>query len=248
MFRLFSGVDIGTFHHVLRGPWSWFKEAFLRGNIFGGQGCLDMSEVTEVQMLNGKVNVKIERKDKGLILDLGSEAPRQKYPFVLCSVPKEVNENDDLKVGAVLNVIHVKDEVCRMPTQILSSHLKHFNGQTTTLEQIFVSKGHEEDEGQSLCSVCQDQKVSRVLFPCRHACVCKRCFSKIRKQCPMCRTKIQSFFKLRDDINCQESEDEVEIVPESSFEEQEVTWGQRLREWNHRYAMAMGLRDNEALD
>ena len=40
----------------------------------------------------------------------------------------------------------------------------------------------------TLCKLCFKQKVSQLLFPCHHACVCDDCFHElsIPKSCPIC--------------------------------------------------------------
>lgn len=49
-----------------------------------------------------------------------------------------------------------------------------------------------DDDLLVLCKVCLDSKVSQILFPCRHACICENCFDKLEcpKECPVCRTLV----------------------------------------------------------
>ncbi len=56
---------------------------------------------------------------------------------------------------------------------------------------------HDTDQSQERgsCIVCQCDKVTVVLLPCRHTCVCGDCLVKLDK-CPMCRSYIQSYFTL----------------------------------------------------
>jgi len=48
------------------------------------------------------------------------------------------------------------------------------------------------------CSVCQVLPVSRAIIPCRHLCLCARCFTKV-DTCPICRGFISCYFKTRDE-------------------------------------------------
>ncbi|XP_050294189.1 cell growth regulator with RING finger domain protein 1-like [Anthonomus grandis grandis] len=50
--------------------------------------------------------------------------------------------------------------------------------------------------GEQLCVVCQTFPLSRALLPCRHTCICASCFNKLQK-CPMCRSRIKSYFCIR---------------------------------------------------
>jgi hypothetical protein len=43
-----------------------------------------------------------------------------------------------------------------------------------------------------LCVVCQEQQVTMILLPCRHACLCHSCSSQIFDKCPMCRSFVTS--------------------------------------------------------
>ena len=36
------------------------------------------------------------------------------------------------------------------------------------------------------CCICLDEEIDTIFFPCRHACCCSKCFSKV-SECPMCR-------------------------------------------------------------
>lgn len=43
-----------------------------------------------------------------------------------------------------------------------------------------------------VCKVCLTNKISLILFPCRHACICQECIVQlpIPKLCPVCRSPI----------------------------------------------------------
>ncbi len=47
----------------------------------------------------------------------------------------------------------------------------------------------EDDDGKRTCIVCLDEKVSKILDPCRHACLCTACCKLISNRgavCPLC--------------------------------------------------------------
>lgn len=49
----------------------------------------------------------------------------------------------------------------------------------------------------NLCITCVDRNRSVVLLPCRHFCLCRVCYSKLKefgRQCPICRTNIRQNF------------------------------------------------------
>ncbi|RUS75977.1 hypothetical protein EGW08_016259 [Elysia chlorotica] len=108
----------------------------------------------------------------------------------------------------------------RQPLSTLESE----NGfQSNDVNDSFVSEnsGREnqaspESARPAECVVCQTKKVVCVLLPCRHACVCFRCF-QLLDRCPMCRGSIESYFLLS-----QEAGDESESNNEGGNEDNEV--------------------------
>ncbi len=261
--RLFAGVSVAALHYTLRSPWQWFLDVFERGgNPFGGEGCKEAGEAIKKDLSEQSESPLITLKRVSEEpLDLGA-APRKSYPYVAVCIPNKEDlsapENEG-GVGAVISVIHVKDPECSVPTQILFTHLKHLEGgKSTTLTPIFVSgaEAYEESEAEeeeseqqraaassnvttTKCIVCQDLPVTRVIFPCRHACTCRRCFDKLRNRCPMCRTFIQSYFLLDS-----EPESDAEEPSEAAAQSQNLSWRQRLGRMEHNFAMWMGLQEN----
>lgn len=139
--RPYWGVSVSIFHHVLKSPWPWFKEAFLRGNLFGSEGCSMLGDIQTCssdwlsgdplgatgQFPKRRVIVNVTKPDGKPIEDLGP-APRQIYPLVLVVLPGEddfYKENRDGNVGAFIVIVHIKDSVCRIASHILATYLKH---------------------------------------------------------------------------------------------------------------------------
>lgn len=65
-------------------------------------------------------------------------------------------------------------------------------GESTHSEDEFS----QLDDGHHDCAVCQNGPISKVILPCRHACVCDDCFKLVTK-CPICRGPVVSHFALR---------------------------------------------------
>ena len=94
-------------------------------------------------------------------------------------------------------MIHVKDSTCPMDTSIISKLLKQKNASVISIQNLFVPEADRScAEEWTCCVICQEQTVSIALLPCRHACVCFECFSKIDK-CPLCRSYINTYFELK---------------------------------------------------
>jgi len=201
--KVFWGVNINAFHQVLRAPDTWFTKAFFHGNLFGQGKCMESGKVTKVGD-EKKVNLVLQ-KPSNKPLKLGA-APRDIYPCVVVIVTKS---------SSLLSVIHMRDDLCTVPSQILAEY--HKSGSTATLLQhIYLDKSDiselsdnesqtdsdteelEDSKSRSIarCVICQQERITRVILPCRHAASCYKCFNRL-EHCPMCRGFIQSYFLLR---------------------------------------------------
>jgi len=259
--RYFWGVQISAFHHVLRAPWPWFCDAFLHGNLFGKEHCVESSDVREALTAHEERGVVIR---KGTVdpLHLG-QAPREVYPLVVVMVKRDSDHTEDLtEVTALINIFHLKDPSCPIPSQILCTYMRQGAG-VTLLRQMYLSDslgGESSDtesaedsdtedspgdrgnkQVQARCIICQLGRVNRVALPCRHANTCGECFERLQNRCPMCRGFISSYFLLRPEP----------AVPASSMNSisppsppQTPTWSQRLHNWNLWFNAAIGLREN----
>eukprot|EP00092_Neocalanus_flemingeri_P047306 GFUD01053573.1.p1 GENE.GFUD01053573.1~~GFUD01053573.1.p1 ORF type:complete len:360 (+),score=113.45 GFUD01053573.1:61-1140(+) len=258
--RFFWGVQISAFHHVLRAPWPWFYEAFLHGNLFGEEHCVESSEVREATSGHEERGVVI-RKSSAEPLNLG-QAPREVYPLVVVLVRRDSEHTEDLtEVTSLINIFHLKDSSCPIPSQILCTYMRQGAG-VTLLRQMYLtdSLGGESSDTESAedsetedspgdrgtkqqqarCIICQLGRVNRVALPCRHANTCGECFERLQNRCPMCRGFISSYFLLRPEPVT------VDPVPPASPLDHPPTlsWGQRWNNWNMRVNAAMGLREN----
>ncbi|XP_063831222.1 cell growth regulator with RING finger domain protein 1-like [Ostrinia nubilalis] len=133
--------------------------------------------------------------------------PRACYPLVVI-LARDQRDTGDLRPDdtvALVSVVHIRDDQCPLPSGIIAQYLKQANGHLSCLKQLYVSgdacgeaEGYAEDAHGALCCVCASRPLSRALLPCRHACLCARCFPKLDK-CPICRSAITSYFCIRND-------------------------------------------------
>uniref|UniRef100_T1HKF0 RING-type domain-containing protein n=2 Tax=Rhodnius TaxID=13248 RepID=T1HKF0_RHOPR len=128
--------------------------------------------------------------------------PRKYYPLVifLLTESDEGAQIDDTL--ALISIIHIEDQECTLPTSVLAQYMKQYSGMHFCLKLLYVVTGFNDgevrEEEELLCVVCQFFPLSRVLLPCRHACICALCFSRINT-CPMCRAQISSYFCVRNE-------------------------------------------------
>merc|ERR1719431_1862663 len=116
------------------------------------------------------------------------------------------------EVTGLLCVIHLKDEECPIPSQVLVTYLRQ-GSSVTLLRPLYLSEGGESSDTESAegsdteqesprfgsvarCVVCQLERVTRVSLPCRHAVTCRDCFNRCQNRCPMCRGYVTSYFLL----------------------------------------------------
>jgi len=259
--KYFWGVQISAFHHVLRGPWPWFYEAFLHGNLFGVEHCVEISDVREARDAHEERGVVIRRTSTAP-LNLG-QAPREVYPLVVVLVRKDSDKTEDLtEVTALVNIFHIKDSSCPIPSQILCTYIRQGAG-VTLLRQMYLTDslggessdtesaedsdtedspgGDKTKEMQARCIICQLGRVNRVALPCRHANTCGECFERLQNRCPMCRGFISSYFLLRpEQVRSEPTRSEHCPPPQPPT----LTWAQRLQRWNVWANAAMGAQEN----
>ena len=82
------------------------------------------------------------------------------------------------------------------------------------------------------CTVCQNAPISRVILPCRHACICNSCFPLVNR-CPMCRGVIYSFFSMGTDLRYQHDR--------FHRNDEEKDWVDKLQDWCERLNQQLGF-------
>lgn len=210
--RVFWGVSIRELHMFLWKPWSLIQKSAANGDMLSGFYQLKGLEITSEPHKEKVFSLTFPDPP----LDLGTP-PRLCYPLVIFIIrnDSQVSVHPDETV-ALVNVIHIKDSVCTLPTSILAQYLKQANGQLSCLKQLYLAAGNnitseettsmcDKDDvsvwavaGEQLCVVCQYFPLSRALLPCRHTCVCSVCFEKLDR-CPMCRSPFNSYFTIRNE-------------------------------------------------
>lgn len=222
--RAFWGVSIRELHMFLWKPWSLIQKSVITGDMLSGYYQLRGLELTNDPHKEKVFSLSFPKPP----LDLGTP-PRLCYPLVIFIVrnDSQVTLHPDETV-ALVNVVHIRDSVCTLPTSILAQYLKQANGQLSCLKQLYLAVGNnlngdettttgtnahtnsvaptydKEDvsvwavAGEQLCVVCQYYPLSRALLPCRHTCICSVCFEKLDR-CPMCRSPFNSYFTIRNE-------------------------------------------------
>ncbi|WAR19869.1 CGRF1-like protein [Mya arenaria] len=76
------------------------------------------------------------------------------------------------------------------------------------------------------CCICQTLPIFYTLLPCRHACVCKSCLKPLDK-CPICRTYIDSYFRIGHQLQSEEGQSPNETVSLTRWQ----VLNQRVNEW-----------------
>ncbi|KAK2191921.1 hypothetical protein NP493_42g03011 [Ridgeia piscesae] len=149
-------------------------------------------------------------------LPLG-DVPRDKYPLVVLLYNPEAIRDDvamttELCHQVVLTVtlVHLKDDTCPAVSHVIAQYVRTPFSQPLLLKTLFVANTDDhaasgdgdrqaaprDDKESTLCVVCQNAEVDRVLLPCRHCCVCAVCFPRLSR-CPMCRSQINTYFDLK---------------------------------------------------
>ncbi|XP_044264197.1 cell growth regulator with RING finger domain protein 1-like [Tribolium madens] len=144
--QAFWGVNIRELHIFLWRPWSDLREAFQRGDFLKGFYQYPGIQLKKSPHSDQTITLKLPAAS----LNLGTP-PRLCYPLVifLFRTDAEDNIHPDETV-ALINVVHIKDSVCTLPTSILAQYLKQANGQLSCLKQLYLATGNPGgyEEGQ----------------------------------------------------------------------------------------------------
>lgn len=201
-YRLLAywGVSIRELHMFLWRPWSVISAAIEQGSLLMGHYQQPGTQIRDGSHGERIVNMSLPSEP----VDLGTP-PRLCYPLVIFLVRDTPGILHPDETVALINVVHIKDAVCTLPTSILAQYLKQANGQLSCLKQLYLAAGNPSsyesgvdllDGVEQLCVVCQYYPLSRALLPCRHTCICASCFGKL-DTCPLCRSPIKSYFCIR---------------------------------------------------
>lgn len=212
------GVNITQLHKCLELNWnsmrlSILEESFLEDHF------LQRSKPEMITVPLESSSIKIKPLDKIKPEDLGP-SPRSVYPLVVIlfinTDEEDVNEAklnpEKDSVACLITIIHIYDSVCKMSTNIISQFTKQKTGQVIALQTLYTPEvSLDQDLNKTtLCVICLDNNISRALLPCRHACICGKCYAQIDR-CPICRSYISSFFYI-----CNESQPQPEAKMDNS--------------------------------
>ncbi|XP_044728762.1 cell growth regulator with RING finger domain protein 1-like isoform X1 [Chrysoperla carnea] len=145
--RAFWGVSIRELHVALWRPWGALRDAALADILLNGH--FQQIGINEEHSPHGDRIITLSLPAKPS-LQLGTP-PRLAYPLVIFLM--RVDHPDDLhpdETVALVNVVHIKDPVCTLPTSILAQYLKQANGQLSCLKQLYLATGNSTNYDEEL--------------------------------------------------------------------------------------------------
>mmetsp|Transcript_7573 Transcript_7573/g.11336 ORF Transcript_7573/g.11336 Transcript_7573/m.11336 type:complete len:402 (+) Transcript_7573:39-1244(+) len=102
------------------------------------------------------------------------------------------------QVSSVIGIVKFTNFEPNLEKQIISvTNSANKKMSYFSVEEVF---GHNDDSAEDECVICLTDSKSCILIPCRHFCVCNRCFRHIDK-CPICRTGFDSFLVVENSSN-----------------------------------------------
>ncbi|GLV40218.1 Mahogunin ring finger 1 [Carabus blaptoides fortunei] len=134
----FWGASIRELHVCLWKPWKVLRDTSLNGELLQ-RHCLQTGFYSE---RNPHSDETITLSLPAPPLELGTP-PRLRYPLVIFLMRTDPDEqvHPDETV-ALINVVHIKDTVCTLPTSVLAQYLKQANGQLSCLKQLYLATGN----------------------------------------------------------------------------------------------------------
>ena len=201
-FAYFWGCDIPSFHEAVALNWIDLRTNLKEGKLFEGKA---LESSTAEICFETEREVVIKSKKKLTVNDLGP-SPRSRFPLVLVMVVHgdDSGEEQPLKatdVVALVCAVHVKDSLCTSESTFVFKLSKLLNGQVLNVTKLFARDDSEQDA--AICLVCEAERVTIGLLPCRHFSLCESCFERLPtpKQCPVCRSYVTRFFQHLPNLN-----------------------------------------------
>ncbi|XP_055678717.1 cell growth regulator with RING finger domain protein 1-like [Lutzomyia longipalpis] len=140
--QAFWAVSIRELHMSLWRPWSELREAaYMRD-----RGIVDVQHyqhlAVDIRNKSPHSEEIITLKSPNSPLALGAP-PRLSYPLVIFLIRNfeqdEILHPDETVI--LVNVVHLRDPVCPLPTSVLAQYLKQSSGQLSCLKQLYLATG-----------------------------------------------------------------------------------------------------------
>ncbi|XP_066988818.1 cell growth regulator with RING finger domain protein 1-like isoform X4 [Macrobrachium rosenbergii] len=202
-FRSYWGVMQDHLHSLMGGPWSGFyldliENSPLNAEIINEPERCDASDGAFIyKTLNQNVSPSS--------LSLGS-SPRKKYPLVVCMVRQDSSGEEVDPSNVALYTQGNNSSSNWEPT-----------GDATDDDKGNYNIDNDDIPIEEACVVCQTNRITRALLPCRHVCVCSMCFNRL-ETCPMCRARFQAYFLVAPE------DEELDDLDEPIREESRSRW------------------------
>lgn len=247
------GVSIADFHHSLHSQWASLKAVVPQGK-FLEDSCVASGSLLQLEPCSEQAII-LSLPTHISQMNLGS-IPRDKYPLVIV-LYRNVDEGPtcDLDyyktVGLLVTLVHIKDDVCPMPSCILAKYIKMVSGRVTCLRELFVANNTESAnevsgygsvnsaEGGD-CIICCVSPVKCAILPCRHACLCHQCLKRL-VNCPLCRGPIHSYFAVNQTGAIDEQLSNPDPTEHHAYIQDETVLWRRFGAWNDRLNQMLGL-------
>ncbi|XP_063705541.1 cell growth regulator with RING finger domain protein 1-like isoform X2 [Culicoides brevitarsis] len=140
--QAFWVVSIRELHVSLWRPWKELQDALkeVNGTILEASHCQKLAADIRGQSPHNEVVIKLKSPKPPLVL---GAPPRLAYPLVVFLIRDEDSDNlthpDETVV--LVNIVHLRDPVCPLPTSILAQYLKQSSGQLSCLKQLYLATG-----------------------------------------------------------------------------------------------------------
>ncbi|XP_025833459.1 cell growth regulator with RING finger domain protein 1 isoform X2 [Agrilus planipennis] len=134
---VYWGVNIRELHINLWRPWTTLREELSKNVFLNGH-----YQQVGFSSTDPHADEVLTLSLPDTQLDLGTP-PRLCYPLVIFLIRVEDSGaiHPDETVS-LINVVHIRDSVCTLPTSVLAQYLKQANGQLSCLKQLYLATGN----------------------------------------------------------------------------------------------------------
>lgn len=157
--QAYWGVSIRDLHMFLWKPWLEIKErAYSSNGILSDQYYKQIALDRREEGPHGDEQIVLKSPKPPMVL---GAPPRLAYPLVLFLIrDADSNSIEPDETVLLVNVVHLRDPVCPLPTSILAQYLKQGSGQLSCLKQLYLATSESTTIDESISPSVQTSSLS----------------------------------------------------------------------------------------
>ena len=175
----------------------WGVDTSLVAKLTLGEGLFSYQSIAEVFIAHsmacqGPMQLDAGQRRLMALPERGFELgapPRAQVPLVLLCSLEDIEAVQEGEIVTMVTALHIRDTWCSDVSSKLNETVGLKSGHWLPMCRYYSTR--DVTQGVT-CITCKEVTVTRLLLPCRHACLCDTCITKLDGECPMCAGRVSS--------------------------------------------------------